>query len=133
MLQELNNTHQSRFPRTPSPWPQTAGWLLCRSHRPGAQQIRGQRSQTTTEDNLRQSKKGSPDLLVFLQSHAGLCCVWGLDEDQLVPLDVLQDALQRHTGTGRGQCLLNFQILPFKKLYFSNSGIYHQYQHWAQF
>lgn len=120
MLQELNNTHQSRFPRTPSPWPQTAGWLLCRSHRPGAQQIRGQRSQTTTEDNLRQSKKGSPDLLVFLQSHAGLCCVWGLDEDQLVPLDVLQDALQTETqGQDKRTALTQLPDYYLAKYYIS--------------
>ena len=34
------------------------------------------------------------DLLVFLQSHAGLCSIWSLNEDQLVPLDVLQDSLE---------------------------------------
>lgn len=33
------------------------------------------------------------DLLVFLQSHARLCSVLSLNEDQLVSLDVLQDAL----------------------------------------
>lgn len=33
-------------------------------------------------------------LLVFLQSHARLCCIGSFNEDQLVSLDVLQDALQ---------------------------------------
>lgn len=37
---------------------------------------------------------GVSDLLVLLQGHAGLCSVRSLDEDQLVSLDVLQDALQ---------------------------------------
>lgn len=32
-------------------------------------------------------------LLVLLQGHTGLCPILGLNEEQLVPLDVLKDAL----------------------------------------
>lgn len=43
----------------------------------------------------------STHLLVLLQGNAGLSPILGLDEEQLVPLDVLQDALQGGRGEVR--------------------------------
>lgn len=43
----------------------------------------------------------STHLLVLLQGNAGLSPILGLDEEQLVPLDVLQDALQGGQGEVR--------------------------------
>lgn len=36
----------------------------------------------------------SIDLLILLQGHAGLGCILGFYENELVSLDVLKDALQ---------------------------------------
>lgn len=35
--------YRNLFPRTPSPWPQTTGWLLYHSHKPEEQKEKGQR------------------------------------------------------------------------------------------
>lgn len=36
------------------------------------------------------------DLLVFFQGHARLCSIWSFNENQLIFLDILQDALRKH-------------------------------------
>lgn len=47
--------------------------------------------------HLSMKQYGVSHLLVLFQSHARLCSIRSFNEDQLVSLDVLQDALQTNT------------------------------------
>lgn len=38
--------YRNLFLRTPFPWPQTGGWLLCRSHMPEEQRQMGKSAKT---------------------------------------------------------------------------------------
>lgn len=88
-------------------WPQTGGWLLCRSHKPEHREkyhrtslwdqlTAGQDKIITMNLHQQMLKMCDSNLLVFLQSHARLCSILSLNKDQLVSLDVLQDALWTH-------------------------------------
>lgn len=96
---ESLSTHQSQFPRTLCLGPLTAGWLHGHSHRPGE----GRPRQETHAQNcllraLCTQSPGAPShtpthLLVLLQGNAGLSPILGLNEEQLIPLDVFKNAL----------------------------------------
>lgn len=94
-------TYQSLFLQTLFLWPQTAGWLLCHSHMPeqNRQETQAQRDMkyihTFTRCYIILLDRVS-DLLVFFQGHARLCSIWSFNENQLIFLDILQDALRKH-------------------------------------
>lgn len=43
--------YRNLFLQTPFPWPQTAGWLLCRSHMP-EEQRQMEKGQSSKEDKI---------------------------------------------------------------------------------
>lgn len=72
------------------------------------------------------------DLLVFLQGHARLCSVRSLDEDQLVSLDILQDALKTTHKETSGNCasyhiqmIIKWKIMS-ARFYFKNKNNLYQ-------
>lgn len=95
------STHQSQFPRTLCLEPLRAGWLHGRSRRPAQGRPRQVRPSELSPFSSRFQlplPQSHPHLLVLLQGHAGLSPVLGLNEEQLVPLDVLEDALEDTAG-----------------------------------
>lgn len=107
-------------------WPQTAGWLLCHSHMPeqNRQETQAQWDMkyihTFTRGYIILLDRVS-DLLVFFQGHARLCSIWSFNENQLIFLDILQDALRKHVqrsvsqGTTLcGGCATHFSSLHNK-------------------
>lgn len=93
--------YQSLFLQTLFLWPQTAGWLLCHSHMPeqSREETQPQRDMKHTHTFTRCCiilPDRVSDLLVFFQGHARLCSIWSFNENQLILLDILQDALRKH-------------------------------------
>lgn len=100
------STHQSRFPRTLCLEPLRAGWPHGRSRRPAQGRPRQVRPSELSPGSSRFQlplPQSHPHLLVLLQGHAGLSPVLGLNEEQLVPLDVLEDALEDTAGQCGGR------------------------------